>query len=966
MGFFDSLFGDKQKKESTSTQTGDQSYGLTPEVKKYWESISSMYGPNAWSTVDPNQYQQAASQAMAGYASGLNPAVAGAMGIGATGLDPNSIARYQSPYTQQVIDASLRDMDDANSRQNASINANAAKLGALSGTQPLVARDLAAGRQADARNSMIANLRNQGFNTAAGLAGQDVNARLSGLGAAGSLIGQQAGITNQSFGQGTQLWNQAWQNAMMPYQLAQQGAQTLSGLIPGSGQHTSGTATGTETSTASPSPFSAILGGIGAAAKIYGMMPSDERIKEDIAPIGETYDGQPIYKYRFKGSPQTEIGLLAQDVEQRHPEAVGSIAGLKTVNYDEATREAERPRKASGGSVGGNDPHQRLVSAFEAVHGMLHKARGGSVLRPRFADGGDVALGDWGGGTTVTPAPSGFDFGRAGDELSGLSKKMQRPQSQGDGDMLGAQQRSLSQMLSGMGGARPGFADGGFAGEWDESGPMFKDRPGEVSGLGTPMFVGIGGDQVSRSQLPQPREPMSPSINPPITSSTPTASRGTVSGAPLDKGWFGNFMDRLTKPRDINERPSRLEDIGTMLMSVKSPRFNAPFEGMASHAIQQNQARMEERRIDNEVARMLGELNGRPTLDARRVEADIANAKRAREMQEAGLTGVYNGQQTVDARRVDADIANAQQARKIQEASVTGVYDGQQTVAGRTAESNMQTAEMQREMNQLKLDEAKHPERIYERREALANKHNLQGDQRTQFIFDGKIPDRSAGDVIKEVNGKLVRVPQTGDAKMIFDAGPDFSKTPEFALKSAAFASRMIDAEGNLRKAMSDPNKFDPTSASAAAAAWLPEGAANFFVRSEDHQKYMQAAEQWIRAFLRKESGAAIGKDEFARDFKVYFPQPGDTPETIRQKEQARLNAVRGFAEESRGYFDHAHGEQSKQVKDWVSARNPQAGGSGGASAPAALPRITNDDDYNKLPSGAVFIGPDGRERRKP
>ena len=37
-------------------------------------------------------------------------------------------------------------------------------------------------------------------------------------------------------------------------------------------------------------------------------------------------------------------------------------------------------------------------------------------------------------------------------------------------------------------------------------------------------------------------------------------------------------------------------------------------------------------------------------------------------------------------------------------------------------------------------------------------------------------------------------------------------------------------------------------------------------------------AEQWIRAFLRKESGAAIGKDEFTRDFVVYFPQPGDKP----------------------------------------------------------------------------------------
>jgi hypothetical protein len=37
-----------------------------------------------------------------------------------------------------------------------------------------------------------------------------------------------------------------------------------------------------------------------------------------------------------------------------------------------------------------------------------------------------------------------------------------------------------------------------------------------------------------------------------------------------------------------------------------------------------------------------------------------------------------------------------------------------------------------------------------------------------------------------------------------------------------------------------------------------------------------------------------------------------------------------------------------------------------GAGVPTAPVKITGDADYNKLPSGSLFIGPDGQQRRKP
>ena len=53
-------------------------------------------------------------------------------------------------------------------------------------------------------------------------------------------------------------------------------------------------------------------------------------------------------------------------------------------------------------------------------------------------------------------------------------------------------------------------------------------------------------------------------------------------------------------------------------------------------------------------------------------------------------------------------------------------------------------------------------------------------------------------------------------------------------------------------------------------------------------QQYRQAQENWVRANLRKESGAVIGADEMADEIRNYFPQPGQSAEVIQQKQLAR------------------------------------------------------------------------------
>lgn len=62
--------------------------------------------------------------------------------------------------------------------------------------------------------------------------------------------------------------------------------------------------------------------------------------------------------------------------------------------------------------------------------------------------------------------------------------------------------------------------------------------------------------------------------------------------------------------------------------------------------------------------------------------------------------------------------------------------------------------------------------------------------------------------------------------------------------------------------------------------------------RSADRQSYRQAQEDWVRAKLRKESGAVIADQEMDREIRTYFPQIGDTPQVIKQKASSRKVAV--------------------------------------------------------------------------
>jgi len=111
---------------------------------------------------------------------------------------------------------------------------------------------------------------------------------------------------------------------------------------------------------------------------------------------------------------------------------------------------------------------------------------------------------------------------------------------------------------------------------------------------------------------------------------------------------------------------------------------------------------------------------------------------------------------------------------------------------------------------------------------------------------------------------------------------------------AAGFAQRMELAQSIFERlpAGSQPGMGTRV---AEAVPFVGGALARGVVQSADTQMYDQAAQDWIRAKLRKESGAAIGADEARQEYATYFPMVGDTPEKIAQKAEARRVVTLGM-----------------------------------------------------------------------
>jgi hypothetical protein len=305
--------------------------------------------------------QQAAQQALAIGQQGFGQGLAAAQQQGALGQQlfnmnattgQNAAALGQQVYGQGTNTAQQQSaMGNTLFNQGATTAAQQAALGQQQFGQgaAAAAQQAALGQQQFAQGNTAAGtsaalgqgLYGMGANTASQLAALGTGAQGAALSGAGAQLaaGQAEQATQQA--ENTAKYNEFLQAQSLPYQQLKLAGDIALGT---------GTASGSTTTTAQPGGFF-----------------SDERLKENIKAVGKTFDGQTIHSYNYKGDPRTQIGLIAQEVQKHHPEAVGLAGGYKTVDYDKATEDAsDRGHMASGGlaSAGGSVMPQNAGQGF--------------------------------------------------------------------------------------------------------------------------------------------------------------------------------------------------------------------------------------------------------------------------------------------------------------------------------------------------------------------------------------------------------------------------------------------------------------------------------------------------------------------------------------------------------------------------------------------------------------------------
>lgn len=130
--------------------------------------------------------------------------VAGETATGLTNFNPGDllggIQKYQNPYQRDVINTTMSDMERSRQMQRVNDSQSATQAGAYGGSRHGVADSLTNESFQRTGASTLANLNQQGFNTAAGLAQSDQNANIQGAGIRQNAAGLMGQLSQQQTG----------------------------------------------------------------------------------------------------------------------------------------------------------------------------------------------------------------------------------------------------------------------------------------------------------------------------------------------------------------------------------------------------------------------------------------------------------------------------------------------------------------------------------------------------------------------------------------------------------------------------------------------------------------------------------------------------------------------------------------------------------------------------------------------
>jgi hypothetical protein len=276
--------------KNTTTQKSSQTTAPNSEAMEVYRDLlgrlktvgADTYTPYAGTRVaDFSPEQQALIQQMMQPGGATNDIYQNVLNQAGQGYDPlkqEDIARFQNPYIDQVVNATMTSMDRGFDRDVSKLKGDAIMANAFGGDRAGIAEATLRSQQGDQRAKMEADLRAQGFDMATAKALQELQTRNAARGQGlNAMMGAAQGINQgytQAFGAGEAQrgleqakldvpFEQYLEQRAFPYQQL----QFLSGIGTGVGSQMGGTSSGKQTTTTpGPNMFSQILGaGLGIA-----------------------------------------------------------------------------------------------------------------------------------------------------------------------------------------------------------------------------------------------------------------------------------------------------------------------------------------------------------------------------------------------------------------------------------------------------------------------------------------------------------------------------------------------------------------------------------------------------------------------------------------------------------------------------------------------------------------------------
>lgn len=294
----------------TSQKTSESGFSLLPTemqapYKQYGTQLSDLFKTPQTAAFTPMQATAGENKALASMNAGYTPTQQGLQ---------SDIAMQMNPYDESVIGTINREAQGQGSILN-NLLSKAGQFGSNRATLGANDVDLT-------RLNQIGSFKQNMFQTALDNAMKTMPSLRQ--------ASDQAAMGAGSFERGMQAKTlQAPMSALQSY-------GSLLGVLPTSGGEKSQATTGDMSDTQGAVSPEMLATGAKMAAK-YGPMLmaalSDERLKEGIIKVG-VINGHNYYMFSYLGDPTRYLGVIAQEVEKTHPEAISEHEGYKAVNYE--------------------------------------------------------------------------------------------------------------------------------------------------------------------------------------------------------------------------------------------------------------------------------------------------------------------------------------------------------------------------------------------------------------------------------------------------------------------------------------------------------------------------------------------------------------------------------------------------------------------------------------------------------